>query len=256
MEQAEYLRKQNIMNLNVRMIQACGYLLEDAANKKRITTITMCFIKYLIILLFASFLLGAVVEMYRLRNTTDDLGEAIVFIITITKTMIKLISLIQNKNEYLQLIHSFNDIFILGTPLTMDQLSIIKSYHSSANILVKCMWYPSIIMVLIFLGKITPPADRDGDFVPAWEASSRVTVPFQTANSPFYAFRVVYATVVTAGGYFLTTLLNTFGFLLVIYETAQFALLADILRNATKNVMEITGNAEGTSTYEGEYFLV
>jgi hypothetical protein len=52
-------------------------------------------------------------------------------------------------------------------------------------------------MTFTFLGKITPPADRDRDFVPAWEASSKVTVPFQTANSPFYAFRVVYAPVVT-----------------------------------------------------------
>jgi hypothetical protein len=111
-------------------------------------------------------------------------------------------------------------------------------------------------MTFTFLGKITPPDDRDGDSVPAWEASSKVTIPFQTANSPFYVFRVVYATVVTAIGYFITTLLNTFGFLLVIYVTAQFALLADILKHATENVMKMIIDVERAPSLVGEYLLV
>jgi hypothetical protein len=251
MELPEDLQKQNIMSLNVKLIQAYGYLREDSVNTRRIITVCMGIMKYLVLFLFVSFLVGALVEIYRLRNTPHDLGEGIVFIITITKTMAKLLSLIQNKNEYLHLIHSFGDVFIHGSTLTMQQSSVIKSYLSQANILVKSTWYPSIIMVSIFLGKVTPPTDREGDFVPAWEASSRVTVPFQSANSPFYTFRVVYATVITAGGYFITTLLNTFGFLLVIYVTAQFALLADSLKHATENVMETINDAEGT-TLAGE----
>jgi hypothetical protein len=79
------LQKQNIMSLNVKLIQACGYLRADCVNTWRVTTFMTGTIKYLLILLFASFLLGAVVELYRLHNTPHDLGESIVFIITITK---------------------------------------------------------------------------------------------------------------------------------------------------------------------------
>jgi hypothetical protein len=252
MELPEGLQKQNIMNLNLRFIQACGYLREDSAITKRIFVFCMDLIKYFILLLFLSFLVGASVEMYRLRNISHDLGETIVFIITITKTMVKLVSLIQNKTEYLYLIHSFSDIYIRGTPLTAKQSSVLKSYLSQANKLIKCIWYQSAIMTFAFLGKVTPPDDKDREFVPAWESSSRVTVPFQTAASPFYTFRVTYATAVTVVGYFITTMVNTLGFLLVIYMTAQFALLANTLRNAAENVLQMIGKSEGVSTFGGE----
>jgi hypothetical protein len=254
MELPDDLQKQNIMSLNLKLIQICGYLREDAVNTRGTTAVCTGTMRYLFLFLFASFLVGAAVELYRLRDSPQETGEAIVFIITITKTMTKIVSLIQNKNEYLQLVHSFGDIFIHGSPLTMEESSVIKLYLSQANILVKCIWYPSIIMLFVFLGKITPPADRDRDFVPAWEASSRVTIPFQTADSPFYVLRVMYATCVTAAGYFITTLLNTFGFLLVIYTTAQFALLAHSIKRATENALEMTGNAEGSKTPGGELF--
>jgi hypothetical protein len=252
MELPEDLQKQNIINLNLRIIQACGYLREDSANTKKILVFLMDVIKYFILLLFLTFLLGASVEMYRLRNITHDLGEAVVFIITVIKSMVKLVSLIQNKNEYLHLIHSFGDIYIHGTPLTTKQSSVLKSYLSQANKLMKCIWYPSTIMTFAFLGKVTPPDDRDREFVPAWESSSRVTVPFQTVDSPFYIFRVIYATAVTTVGYFITTLVNTFGFLLVIYTTAQFALLANTLKNAAENVLETIGKAEEVPNFGGK----
>jgi hypothetical protein len=252
MELPKDLQKQNIMSLNLRFIQACGYLREDSASKKRIFVFCMDVIKYFVLLLFLTFLVGASVEMYRLQNISHDLGETIVFIITITKSIVKLVSLIQNKTEYLHLIHSFSDIYIHGTPLTAKQSSVLKSYFSQANKLIKCIWYPSTLMTFAFLGKVTPPDDRDREFVPAWESSSRVTVPFQTAASPFYIARVTYATAATAVGYFITTVANTFGFLLVIYMTAQFALLAKTLRNTAENVREMIGKAEGLPTFGGE----
>jgi hypothetical protein len=252
MELPEDLQKQNIMSLNLRIIQACGYLRKDSASTKWVFVFCMDTIKYSIVLLFLTFLVGASVEMYRSRNSTHDLGETVVFIITIIKTTVKLVSLIRNKTEYLHLIHSFSDIYIHGTPLTEEQLSVLKSYLSQANKLIKCIWYPSTIMTFAFLGKVAPPDDRDREFVPAWESSSRVTVPFQTAASPFYIVRATYATAVTAVGYFVTTMANTFGFLLVIYMTAQFALLAQTLRNAAENVLEMIGKAEGLSTFGGE----
>jgi len=135
----------------------------------------------------------------------------------------------------------------------MKQSTVIKSYLSQANKLIKCIWYPSMIMTLLFVGKVTPPADRDRDFVPAWESSSRVTIPFQTANTPFYGFRVAYATAVTIIGYFITTLMNTFGFLLVIYTTAQFALLANTLMDATENVFEMISKAGRVPISGGEF---
>ena len=256
MEFPEDLQKQNIMRLNLKLIQVCGYLREDPAGTKRIISGCTGVIKYLLIVLFATFLVGALVEMYRLRDTPHDLGESLVFIITITKTMVKLVSLIQYRNEYLHLIHSFSDIYIHDSPLTMKQSAVMKAYFSLANKLIKAIWYPSTIMTLLFLGKVTPPEDRDKDFVPAWESSSRVTLPFQTANSPFYAFRVTYATAVTIVGYYITTAMNTFGFLLVIYITAQFALLANALKYATENVLELTCKAEGASTFCSKYVCV
>lgn len=256
MELPEDLQKQNIINLNVRLIQGCGYLREDSINTRRIIIVFMTIIKYSSIFLYISFLVGAVVEMYKLHNTIHDLGEGIVFIVTITKTMTKLFSLIQNKEDYLHLIHSFGDIFIHDEPLTAKQSLVIKSYLVLANKLIKCIWYSSIIMAIIFLGNVTPPDDRDRDFVPAWEASSRVTIPFQTANSPFYLLRVLYATAAIAIGYFITTVLNTFGFLLLIYETAQFALLADTLKHITENVTKMAGEAEGSQPLGGEHLLI
>jgi hypothetical protein len=209
-------------------------------------------IKYFILLLFLIILVGASVEMYRLRDSSHDLLETIVFIITIIKCMVKLVSLIQNKLEYLHLIHSFTDVYIHGTPLTAEQSSLLESYLSQANKLIKCIWYPSAIMAFAFVGKVTPPDDRDREFVPAWEASSRVTIPFQTAASPFYMLRVTYATSVTVACYLIVTMVNTLVFLLVIYMTAQFALLASTLRNAAENVLEMSGKAQGVLTFGGE----
>lgn len=225
-------------------MRACGYLRENNAGTRRILSGCTGIIRYLMIVLFVTFLVGALVEMYQLRNTPHDLGESIVFIITITKSMVKLVSLIKYKKEYLYLIHSFSDIYIHDSPLTVKQSAVIKSYFSMANKLIKAIWYPSAILTLAFLGKVTPPEDRDKEFVPAWESSSRVTVPFQTANSPFYVFRVIYATAVTSVAYFITTTVNTFGFLLVIYVTAQFALLSTTLEHATEDVFELTCTAE------------
>jgi len=251
MQFPEDLQKQNIMSLNLKLIQACGYLREDPAGTKRIISGCTGIIRYLLIVLFATFLVGALVETYRLRDTPHDLGESLVFLITITKSMVKLVSLIQYRNEYLHLIHSFSDIYIHGSVLTMKQSAVMKAYFSMANKLVKSIWYPSVIMTLAFLGKVTPPEDRDKDFVPAWESSSRVTLPFQTANSPFYVFRVTYATAVTVVGYYITTSVNTFGFLLVIYTTALFALLANALKYATENV-ELKCKAEGASEFRSK----
>lgn len=252
MELPEDLQKHNIMSLNLRVIQACGYLRKDSTSTKCVFVFCMDTIKYSIVLLFLTILVGASVEMYRLRNIAHDLGETVVFFITVIKTMVKLVSLIRNRTEYLHLIRSFSDIYIHGTPLTAEELSVLKSYLSQANKLIKCIWYPSAIMTFVFLGNVTPPDDRDREFVPAWASSSRVTIPFQTAASPFYIVRATYATAVTAVGYFVTTILNTFGFLLVIYMTAQFALLAKTLRNAAENVLEMIGKAEGVSTFSGE----
>ena len=256
MEFPEDLQKQNIMNLNLKLIQVCGYLREDPARTKRIISGCTGIIRYLLIVLFATFVVGAFVEMYRLRDTPHAAGESLVFIITSTKTMVKLVSLIQYRNEYLHLIHSFSDIYIHGSPLTMKQSAVMKAYFSLANKLVKSIWYPSMIMTFVFIGKVTPPEDRDKDFVPAWESSSRVTLPFQTANSPFYVFRVTYATAATAFGYYITTTVNTFGFLLVIYITAQFALLANTLKYAHENVLELTCKAEGASAFRSKYVCV
>jgi len=256
MQFPEDLQKQNIMRLNLKLIQACGYLREDPAGTKRIISGCTGIIRYLLIVLFATFLVGALVEMYRLRDNPHDLGESLVFIITVTKSMAKLVSLIRYRNEYLQLIHSFSDIYIHSSPLTMKQSAVMKAYISLANKLVKAIWYPSVIMTLAFLGKVTPPEDRDKDFVPAWESSSRVTLPFQTANSPFYIFRVTYATAVTTVGYYITTTVNTFGFLLVIYTTAQFALLANTLKYATENILELNCKAEGASKFRSKYLCV
>ena len=256
MEFPEDLQKQNIMSLNLKLIQACGYLREDPAGTKKITSRCTGTIRYLLIVLFLTFLVGASVEMYRLRDTPHDLGESVVFIITITKTTVKLVSLIQYRTEYLHLIHSFTDIYIHGSPLTMKQSAVMKAYLSLANRLIKSIWYPSMIMTLVFLGKVTPPEDKDRDFVPAWESSSRVTIPFQTANSPFYVLRVTYAMIVTIVGYYITTAVNTFGFLLVIYITAQFELLASTLRYATENVLELTCKAEGVPAFRSKYVCV
>ena len=256
MEFSEDLQKQNIMSLNLKLIQACGYLREDPAGTKRIISGCTGIIRYLLIVLFATFLVGALVEMYRLRDTPHDVGESLVFIMTITKSMVKLVSLIKYRNEYLHLVHSFSDIYIHGSPLTMKQSAVMKAYFSLANKLIKAIWYLSSIMTLVFLGKVTPPEDRDKDFVPAWESSSRVTLPFQTANSPFYVFRVTYATAATAVGYYITTTVNTFGFLLVTYITAQFALLVNTLKYATENVLELTCKAEGASAFRSKYVCV
>jgi hypothetical protein len=253
MEFPEDLQKQNIMSLNLRLIQAFGYLREDAAGTRRIISGCTGIIRYLMIVLFATFLVGALVEMYRLRDTPHDVGESLVFIITITKSMVKMVSLIQYRNEYLYIIHSFSDIYIHGSPLTREQSAVMKSYFSLANRLIKAIWYPSMIMTLAFLGKVTPPEDKNKDFVPAWESSSRVTLPFQTANSPFYVFRVIYATVVTSASYLLTTTMNTFGFLLVLYTTAQFALLANTLKHATQNVLQLTRKAEAAPALCSKY---
>jgi hypothetical protein len=252
MEFPESLQKQNIINLNLRLIQACGYLREDAVSKKRILEFCMVVIKYVIPLLFITFFVGASVELYRLRNNPHDTGESIVFIITVTKTMVKLVSLIRNKNEYLHLTRSFSDIYIHGTSLTTKQSSVLMSYFSRANKLIKCIWWLSTIMVFAFVGKVTPPDDGDREFVPAWESSSRVTIPFQTAHTPLYVLRVTYATAATIMGFFVTTILNTFGFLLVIYLTAQFALLTKTLKDAAENVVEMVGKAEGVLTFDGE----
>jgi hypothetical protein len=256
MDFPEDLQKQNIMSLNMKLIQACGYLREDTAGTKRIISGCTGIIRYLLIVLFATFLVGAVVEIYRLRDTPHDVGESVVFLITITKSMVKMASLIQYRNEYLHLIHGFSNIYIHGSPLTVKQSAVMKAYFSMANKLIKAIWYPSLLMTFVFMGKVTPPEDRDRDFVPAWESSSRVTLPFQTANSPFYAFRVAYATVATIVGYYITTTVNTFGFLLVIYTTAQFALLANTLKYATENVLELTSKDKGTPPFRSKYVLV
>jgi len=99
MELPEDLQKPNIMSLNLRLIQACGYLREDTVNTSWIVKYSTGIIKYLILLLFISFLVGACDEIYQLRDTPHDLGEAIVFVITITKSSMKIVSLIQYRNE-------------------------------------------------------------------------------------------------------------------------------------------------------------
>jgi hypothetical protein len=256
MEFPEGLQKQNVINLNLRFIQACGYLREDSAIKRRILVFCMVVIKYVIPLIFVTFLVGASVELYRLGNNPHDTGESIVFIITITKTMVKLVSLSRNKNEYLHLIRSFSDIYIHGKYLTTKQSSVLKSYFSEANKLIKLIWFLSTIMIFAFVGKVTPPEVGEREFVPAWESSSRVTIPFQTAHTPLYVLRVIYATAVTVMGFFVTTILNTFGFLLVIYLTAQFALLAQTLKDAAENVVEIAGKAERVLTFDGELTFI
>jgi hypothetical protein len=57
-------------------------------------------------------------------------------------------------------------------------------------------------------------------------------------------------------GYYITTAVNTFGFLLVIYITAQFALLANTLKYATENVLELTFKAEVTPAFRSKYVCV
>lgn len=253
MELPEGLRKLDVMRLNLRFIQACGYLREDSISAKRMLVLLMDVIKYIIILLFFTYLVGASVELYRLRNNPHDSGEAIVFIITTIKTMFKLVSLVRNKSEYLRLIGSFSDVYIHDAPLSPKQSSILKSYFSRANKLTKSIWYISTIMTFAFVGKVSPADDvGDTEFVPAWESSSRVTLPFQTAQSPLYPLRVIYTTVATAVGFFVTTILNTLGFLLVIYLTAQFALLVNTVKDAAGRVLQTAGEADGMPALGGE----
>jgi len=61
-------------------------------------------------------------------------------------------------------------------------------------------------MTMMFVGKVTSTDDKEKELVPASDVSSTDTVPFQTANNPFYTFRVVYDTTNTIIRYDISTI--------------------------------------------------
>jgi hypothetical protein len=188
------------------------------------------------------------IEMYILRDRPQDVGDGFIFLIAHIKNVVKLGTMIVYRTRFVSLLNSLErNYFVNQGPHTNTELSLLGSYMHLTKRLAKYVWisYALTTSSIYFNTPPRPKLDVQSNSTISGEqiAIRRQSVmkewlPFHAIVTPYYELVTAYELLAMTVYFACVTVMNITFLALIIYTTAQFAVLANALQQVRTNVAE------------------
>jgi hypothetical protein len=189
--------------------------------------------------------------MYILRDKPQDVGDGFIFLIAHVKNVMKLGTMIVYRTKFISLVNSLEqNYFVHHGPHTKIELSLLGSYMHLTRRLAKYVWI-SYALTTSSIYFNTPPRPKlvesnstvSGEQLPIRRDSGmKEWLPFQAVETPYYELITAYELLAMTIYFACVTVMNITFLALIIYTTAQFAVLANALQQVRMNVAERFSN--------------
>jgi hypothetical protein len=237
-QELEKLSKQNVLELNLKILRYFGILLDDSINKTRWEKVMGMSKQLLIVSLVVQYFLGTSVELILSLGNLQRAAHCLLFFITYLKNAVKLGTFVIYRKKILCLLSKIeNNFYIQGITPTNAERSLVQSYINLSKRITKYIWVSFFLTLasLIInmpsrpnLELITDPEEIENV---RRDSSMKMWFPFRAIESPYFELTTVYENITTSIHFFFITTINTTIVGLIIHTTAQFAVLAEAIKN-------------------------
>jgi hypothetical protein len=252
LELPEDLRKLNVLSFNLKMLRFFGILIDYSRISTRWEAPLYLLLQSVIIFLHAQHVIGTMIEMYMLRDRPQDVGDGFIFLIAHVKNVMKLGTMIIYRTKFISLINSLDrNYFVHQRPHTNTELSLLRSYMYLTRRLAKYVWISYVLSTssIYFNTPARPKFDVEsnstvpGEYVAPRRASGmKEWLPFKGTETPYFELVTTYELLTMTVYFACVTVMNITFLALIIYATAQFAVLASAFQYAEMNVAEMLSN--------------
>lgn len=237
-QEFEKLRKQNILELNLKIFRYFGILLDDSINRTRWEKVMDIAKQLFIVFLVAQYSLGTSVELLLSLGNLERTSHCLLYLITYMKNIVKIGTFVICRKKILCLLSKIeNNFCIQGITPTNAERSLVQSYMNLSKRIAKYILI-SFFLTLVPIVINTPPrpnldliTDHEEIKNIRRDSSVKMWFPFRAIESPYFELTTVYESVTTSIHFFLITTINTTIVGLIIHTTAQFAVLAEAIKN-------------------------
>jgi hypothetical protein len=245
-KELEKLRKQNILDLNLKILRYFGTLLDDSVSVTRLERVMDVAKQLFTMFLVVQYFLGTSVQLYLSLNDIHKAGDCFIFLISHLKNVVKFGTLIINRKRILCLLAKIeNSYYVHGITATDAQRSLVRSYMNLSNRIAKWVWitfFTTLIPLIINqpprpnLQLITDPEEINNV---RRESSMKMWFPFRAIESPYFELALVYENITMSIYLVFVTTLNVTLVGLIIHMTAQFAVLVEAIQKGVTRTVGI-----------------
>jgi hypothetical protein len=237
-KELEKLRKQSILEINLKIFRYFGILLDDSVNETRWAKVTGMAKQILVVSLVAQYILGTSVELFLSLGDMQKVGHCFIYLISHLKNAVKLGTFITYRKKILYLLSKIeNNFYIQGIAPTNAERSLVRSYMNLLKRIVKYVWI-SFFLPLVSIIISTPPrpnleliTDPEDIKYIKRDSSIKMWFPFRAIESPYFELTTAYEKITMSIYFLFFTTINITILGLIIHTTAQFAVLAEGIRN-------------------------
>jgi heme exporter protein D len=234
----EKLRNQNILELNLKIFRYYGLLLDDSVHKTRWEKVKGMAKQLFTVSLVIQYLLGTSVELYLSMGNIQKAGDCFIFLISHLKNAVKFGTFIIYRKKILYLLSKIEDnYYIKGITPTNAERSLVQSYMGLSKRIAKYVWISYFITQASLIINTPPRPNLELITDPQEiknirrDSSIKMWFPFGAIESPYFEVTTVYESITMSIYFAFTTTVNITLVGLIIHTTAQFAVLADAIRN-------------------------
>jgi hypothetical protein len=192
------------------------------------------------------------IGMYILRDRPQDVGDGFIFLLAHIKNVTKLGTMIVYRTKFVCLFNSLDkNYFVHQGPQTNTELSLLGSYMQLTRRLAKYLWisYALTTFSIYFNIPPRPKLDVESNSTISDEQTSirresvmKEWMPFQAVETPYFELVTAYELLAMTVYFACATVMNITFLALIIYTTAQFAVLANALQQIRMNVVNNFSN--------------
>jgi hypothetical protein len=237
-KELQKLRKQNILEINLKIFRYFGILLDDSVNETRCEKVKGMAKQLVIVSLVAQYFFGTSVELFLSLGDMQNAGHCFIYLITHLKNVVKLGTFIIFREKILYLLSKIeNNFYIQGIAPTNAERSLVRSYVNLSKRIAKYVWI-SFLLTLATVFISTPPrpnleliTDPEEIKYIRKDSSLKMWFPFRAIESPYFELTTVYENITISIYFIFFTTVNITILGLIIHTTAQFAVLAEAIKN-------------------------
>ncbi|KAJ9573647.1 hypothetical protein L9F63_008988, partial [Diploptera punctata] len=208
------------------------------------------------------FTIGVTVEMYVLRNDTENALEMIGWIITHIILCFKMYVFIFKKDKVDYIIETLPKNFVIrGERITIMNKDLIATVISSGTRVVMIyafiMNFSFILYVDIspLINYLTSDHEAIANLTQTRELPVRLWLPYDDTKSPMFEITYVYLAVCAHTEGWIVCGIDVFCMTAIIFTTGQFQHLCDALKNLTKNVNRSLESEDETEAHNTVLYM-
>jgi hypothetical protein len=240
--------KLNVLRFNLKMLGIFGVLIDYSRISTRWQKPLYYILECITVFLHVQHCILTAIGMYILRDRPQDVGDGFIFLLAHIKNATKLGTMIVYRKRFISLVNYLEqNHFMRQGPRTNSELSLLGSYMHLTTRLATYVWasYALTASSICFSIPSRPRLDVSSNSTIS-EEQGRIRresvmkqwLPFRAVETPYFELITTYELLAMTVYFACVTVMNITFLTLIIYTTAQFAVLANALQRVQLNVAE------------------